>query len=60
MKKKVLKIMKFAIPSFLGISSFIVTISCFSGVLVKVQTISIGGSTAVLPLVNAFSNVYEG
>lgn len=60
MKKRIVKIMKFAIPSFLGFSSFIVTISCFSGVLVKVQTISIGGSTAVLPLVNAFSNVYEG
>lgn len=58
MKSKFKKILKVSFPviSFL---SFVAIIISFSGVFNNTSTINIGGSSAVLPLVNTFSNVYN-
>ncbi len=58
MKPTTKKFLKIGMP-ILGVSMFAVLIVCVSGVLVKVPTVSIGGSTAVLPLVEAFSKEYK-
>lgn len=53
------KILKIGIP-ILGVVISTTLIVCVSGILVKIPTISVGGSTAVLPLMSSFSNHYKG
>ena len=57
MKSKTKKFFKISMP-ILGISAITASVVCLSGVLIKVSTISIGGSTAVLPLINSFANYF--
>ncbi len=58
MKSKVKKFLKIGIPT-ISIAGIVTLFVCVSGVLVKSPLVSIGGSTAVLPLINEFSKSYN-
>lgn len=55
MKPKAKKVLKIISP-ILGIGIGITTVVLTSGIMFKIATVSIGGSTAVLPLVNDIAN----
>ncbi len=58
MKSTGKKILKIGLP-IVSVFGFTALIVCVSGVLVKTPTISIGGSNAILPLMNAFGEKYK-
>lgn len=52
------KILRVGLP-IIGVATFATIITCVSGVLVSMPIVSMGGSTAVLPLINSLANVYN-
>lgn len=52
------KILKIGLP-IIGVAAFATIITCVSGALVSMPIVSMGGSTAVLPLINSLANVYN-
>lgn len=59
MKPKTKRFLKIGLP-IIGTSIFVGLTIGISGVLINTATISVAGSSAVLPLMNSISNAYKG